>query len=347
MDAHTFEESRRVNTVVASSYVRRPPPLVVLWVVGLLMYGVSVPVMWLVNRLGLTVPLASRMARRQRKSFAAKNPFKGYTPTPHDVFVATFVKSGTNWMMQIAHQLAFHGKSDYAHIHEVVPWPETTLMRPLKGYAIPIEDPAVWMASPEGKRVIKTHFEWELLPYSEVARYIMVIRDPKDVFVSSYFFFLKNGPFGPVAPSVETWLELFLSDGFYFNGSWAANTAGYWAQRHRKNVLVCSFKAMRRDLPGTVRAVADFLGIRASDEVIARVCDKSSFDYMKQHDDKFRTWKFVPWSIDTPMVRKGAQGGSSELLTQAQQRRIDDYFRSELKRLGSEFPYDEFCDVVS
>jgi hypothetical protein len=81
--------------------------------------------------------------------------------------------------------------------------------------------------------------------------------------------------------------------------------------------------------------------------VIARVCERSSFDYMKRNDDKFRTWKMIPWGQETHMVRKGAQGGSSELLSVAQQRRIDDYFRSELKRLGSDFPYDEFCDVVS
>lgn len=334
-----------MNTV-ASSYVRRPPPFIARCLIGVMMFGVAAPVLWLVHRLGLTLRLASFMSRRQRQAVAAKNPFKDYTPTSHDVFVATFAKSGTNWMMQIAHQLLFHGEGQFDHIHEVVPWPDTKLMGPMRGYAIPIEDPAVWMASPEKKRVIKTHFSWDLVPYSEDARYIMVIRDPKDVFVSGYFFFLKNAFGGAVTPSVETWLDLFLSDFFLINGSWVATTAGYWAQRHRKNVLICSFKAMRRDLPGTVRTVAAFLGVRASDEVIARVCERSSFAYMKKNDSQFRTWSLVPWSREGPMIRKGSQGGSSELLTPAQQRRIDDHFRAELKRLGSDFPYDEFCDVV-
>jgi hypothetical protein len=313
---------------------------------GMFAYGVVGPVLWSAERLGLTVRLSSAITRRQRRTFAEKNPFKGYAPTSHDVFVATFVKSGTNWMMQIVHQLLFHGAGDFGHIHEVVSWPDTAVMGPMRGYASPLEDPAVWMASPEKKRVVKTHFDWALLPYSEEARYIMVIRDPKDVCVSSYFFFAKNGPMGPVAPSVDTWLDLFLSDGFYLNGSWAANTAGYWAERHRRNVLICSFKAMRRDLAGTVWRVADFLDVRVSDEVMACVCERSSFDYMKRHDDQFRSWKMIPWGRETPMIRKGSQGGSSELLTAAQQRRIDDHFRSELKRLGSDFPYEEFCDVV-
>ncbi len=37
----------------------------------------------------------------------------------------TYAKSGTNWMMQIAHQLIYHGKGEYNHLHDVVPWPDT------------------------------------------------------------------------------------------------------------------------------------------------------------------------------------------------------------------------------
>lgn len=332
-------------SAVVSTYERKMPPFILRCLFGVMMYAVFAPAVWCLDRIGLSRRVFSRVTRRQHREAAGKNPFKGYVPTSHDVFVATFVKSGTNWMMQIVQQLVFHGQADFEHIHNVVPWPDTKLMGPMKNYAVPIEDPAVWMASPEHKRVIKTHFSWELLPYSTDAHYIMVIRDPKDVFVSSYFFFLKNGPMGPVAPSIDTWLELFLSNDFFINGSWAVNTAGYWAERHRKNVLICSFKSMRRDLRGTVRQVADFLDIRVGDEVIDLVTRKASFDYMKQIDEKFKVWKMIPWGKVGPMMRKGVQGGSSELLSPAQQRRIDEYFMSELKRLGSDFPYAEFCSL--
>ena len=42
----------------------------------------------------------------------------------------------------------------------------------------------------------------------------------------------------------------------------------------------------------------------------------------------------------------GVQGGSSELLNPQQQDRIDEYFMTELKRLGSDFPYEEFCGLA-
>jgi hypothetical protein len=80
--------------------------------------------------------------------------------------------------------------------------------------------------------------------------------------------------------------------------------------------------------------------------VIDRVCDKASFAYMKRIDDKFRAWEMIPWKATAaPMMRKGNEADSSELLTPEQQRRIDEHFIRELRRLGSDFPYDEFCEI--
>jgi len=209
-----------------------------------------------------------------------------------------------------------------------------------------LKEASGWKGSPEQKRVIKTHFNWERLPYSEEARYIAVIRDPKDVFVSSYFF-VRDGLMGPAMPSVDTWFNLYLSDKFVLGGSWAVNTAGYWAQRHRPNVMVVSFKSMKRDLRRTVIDVAAFLDIQVSDAVIEEVCRQSTFEYMKRIDEKFRIGKVIPWRPEGAMIRKGAQGGSSELLSPERQRKVDEYFMAELKRLGSDFPYREFCEVAS
>ena len=80
-------------------------------------------------------------------------------------------------------------------------------------------------------------------------------------------------------PKLETWYRVYLSKNFMMGGSWAENAAGYWAERHRPNVLVLSFRAMKRDLRGTVTAVAAFLGISASDALIDDVCRLSSFEH--------------------------------------------------------------------
>ena len=131
-------------------YKRTPPPLAMRLFFATMLFVMG-PVFWVLQRFKLDGKLFAAMRARQRKELLTKNPFKGYQPTEHDVFVVTYVKSGTNWMMQLAHQLLFHGKGDYEHIHCVVAWPDTDLMGPMRGYAIPLRDPRVWQASPEGE----------------------------------------------------------------------------------------------------------------------------------------------------------------------------------------------------
>jgi hypothetical protein len=248
-------------------------------------------------------------------------------------------------MMQIVTQLAWHGRAEFEHIHEMVPWPDSEMFGPIKGFAIPIGNDSVWKAAPEHKRAVKTHLNWDLIPFSEQARYIMVIRDPKDVFVSGYHFF-KNSMMGR-GLSTDTWLQLFQSEHFPVGGSWAMNAASYWAERRRPNVMVLSFKSIKQDLEGTVRRVAEFLDIHLSEEAMSEVCSKSSFAYMKRVESKFEMWDLIPWRKHSPMIRKGAQGGASEVLSVQQQREMDTYFITELKRLGSDLPYGEFADITA
>ncbi len=315
------------------------------WVMTLATHGVMGPLIHGLERVGGADRLLSAMAVQAQRR-AQENPFRRYAPGPHDVVVMTYPKSGTNWMLQIAHQLIHHARGNYDHIHDVVPWPDTETMPGfMRRYAIPLSQANGWESAPERKRVIKTHFNWDLIPYSPDARYIAVIRDPKDVFVSSYFF-LKDGLYGPAMPKPETWYRLFLSKHFFMGGSWAVNAAGYWAERHRPNVLVLSFKAMKKDLRGAVKAVAAFLETNATDAIIDDVRRLSTFEHMKTIDHKFHMGKTIPWRESGAMIRKGRQGGSSELLTRAQQRDVDAHFKAELRELGSDFPYDEFCDLA-
>src|SRR5580658_445911 len=145
-------------------------------------------------------------------------------------------------------------------------------------------------------------------------------------------------------PSVETMCRAFVLGKALAGGSWADNAAGYWAQRHRPNVLILSFASMKRESESTVRRIAAFLDINVSNEIILEVCRRFSFEYMKAIDGRFAPYRWAPWRKNGRMMRKGQQGGSSELVSAEQQLQIDASCRAQLGRLASDLPYDQICE---
>lgn len=296
---------------------------------------------WLGGQLGLGAPIV----RLFMKQFEAVRPkvesscFAGYRPGAHDVFACCFTKSGTNWALQIAHQIAHRGDGDFEHVHDVIPWPDTAF--PL--IKAKLSDP-VDPRCPTGLRVIKTHNNFPDVPYHPDAKYIVVLRDPKEVLVSLYHFHhsLLRCLVEFTAP-VEELLEMTLraENGPY--GSWSKHTASWWARRDRDNVLVLNFADMKRDLAGAVRQCARLMGVTLTEAEERAVITKSEFAYMKAHASRFMPP--VPRlraGVEPVLVRRGQSGDSGELLSPAQMAEIDRFFSAELLRRGCDLPYDEW-----
>jgi hypothetical protein len=307
-----------------------------------LIYLTTIPTHWVLTKLGYKRGMLPVLVAMSEGRKGGKHAFVSYTPSVQDIFVCTYAKSGTNWMMQLAHQVAFHGAGDYEHIHDVVAWPEMQIIK-----SIALESTLVQKASPAHRRVIKTHLPAKYVPYSEASRYVTVVRDPKEVFVSSYHFCL--GTYGPFMPDIDAWFELFLTKKFPMStgSSWAEHTASYWALRDKPNVLIVFFGDMKKDLHLTAQRVADFLGVSLTADEMKAVVEKSSFSYMSGIDHKFLPMprENTPWANKPKMMREGRSGNAKELLTVGQQNRIDQHFKAELQMLGSDFPYDKYFSV--
>lgn len=306
--------------------------------------GSMLPVVLLTQvakRLGLAKPMV-RLALEVMLSPKKKaKAFEGYDPTRHDVLVATFGKSGTNWMMQIAQQIAHRGEAEFDHIHDVVAWPDT----PVPG-TVGLVDPGPQAQSPTGLRVIKTHLETAYVPYSADAKYLTVLRDPKEVLVSSYYFL--GGLFAVLNHlSIDDWFGLFTRSGA-MAASWAEHTASFWAWRDRPNVLVLNYRDVKKEPRRCLERVADVMGVPLTEAQLEKVLERSSFAYMKARESQFAPPLLPLMKLaDRPlMVRRGQTGESEELLSVAQQAAIDRISQEELRRLGSDFPYASFFDVA-
>lgn len=289
--------------------------------------------------LGVALPAITTIIGHANSDARKAKVFSGYEPTEHDVLVCTFSKSGTNWAMQMAAQIAWRGAAEFEHIHELAAWPEARFAG-----IVPLSDPGPRTRCPTGKRVIKTAMDAAFVPYREQATYVSVLRDPKDVFVSTYhFLFGVFDLFDDI--TLEQWLELFLTPRFPA-GSWAQHTASYWAWRDRPNVRVLLYPEMKRDLAAAVTRVAEAMGVELTPEQHARVVERCSFEHMKANERQFAPPRMRFARTKAQMVRAGKVGGSGELLTRDQQAAIDRHCRAELQRLGSDFPYDEVFEVV-
>jgi hypothetical protein len=216
-----------------------------------------------------------------------------YEPRPDDVFVATQMKCGTTWMEHVVYEVLHRGAGTLVTtgtaLYAVAPWLEGVKSVPL--------DRAPTLGSERPSRIIKTHLPAGLCPRSPAARFIYVARHPASCFASSVDFVVRNT--GGMAAGIALFEEWFCSPELMWWGTWTDHVAGWWRRAATdQNVLFVHFEAMKRDLPGVVREVAAFLGVRPlSDAELAQVVEKCGFDYMQTHQEMFEM--FPPHILQT------------------------------------------------
>jgi len=279
---------------------------------------------WVYKSIGALVSMGERIGNT--------NVFGEYVPTADDIIIACHSRSGTHWMMQIALQIAHLGQADYDYIYDMVAWPDF-----LPGVAIRLSEHPP--SSPTGYRLIKTHAPADSVPYNEVAKYISVIRDPKDVLVSMYYWAPQAFAFlGLRTGTPEDWIDKFIKQQIP-GGWWATHTASWWALRDKPNVHVVMFNAMKSDPATEIERIREFLQVELSPSQYLQVIEKSSFQYMKAINHKFSP--IIGKTAVMDIVREGKTGSGSALFTQGQLARVDAFCKRELQHLGSDFPYDE------
>lgn len=240
-----------------------------------------------------------------------------YKARPDDIFITTYPRSGTHWMSVIVYTLLTNGQpfdKDMGDFLARLPF--------IDRYG---KDVAINMTRPGA---IETHYPFDRVPHHPQAKYIGVIRQPKDVCISLYKILTENSAFDLPHLSFDVFFEMFINgQTSYIN--YFDHIRSLWSHKDDDNVLLISYEQMTNDLRGVIEKVARFLNIdlTADPQLLDRVETYASFDYMKKNYDASRNAYLAqhgpPSEKPINFVRKGIVGDWSSNMTDEQSERLD------------------------
>jgi aryl sulfotransferase len=257
-----------------------------------------------------------------------------------DVVIGTYAKSGTTWVQQILGQLIFNGAEDL-EVAEMSPWID--LRVPPKEVKLPAVE------AQQHRRFLKTHLPVDALVFSPRAKYIYIARDGRDVLWSLYnhhatanekwYDAINNTP-GRVGPPIERppesivqyFREWMDGDGYPWWPFWE-NILSWWNIRDLPNVLLLHFAALKADMPGEIRRIAEFLSIPIDESQWDAIVEHCTFDYMKQHATKTVPLGGIFWDGGAQQfIHKGTNGRWRDLLSEEESQ---EYERIAREKLGA------------
>ncbi len=240
-----------------------------------------------------------------------------YKARSDDTFIITYPRSGTHWMSVIVYGLLTKGQpfdKDMGDYVARIPF--------LDRFG---KDVVANMIRPGA---IDTHYPFDRVPYHSQAKYIGVIRQPKDVCVSMYRILTENPAFGFSQLDFDMFFELFINGQTpyidYFD-----HLRLLWSHKDDDNVLLVSYEQMKENLPTVIRKVAQFLDVDLTNDnqLLDRVETYASFDYMKKNFDSSRNTFLAQHGQATDhsmhFIRKGIVGDWSSYMTDEQSQRLD------------------------
>ena len=255
-----------------------------------------------------------------------------------DIVTATYCKAGTTWMQQMIAQMLLGPDPELA-VAELSPWLD--LRVPPKQVKLPVVE------AQTHRRLLKTHLPVDALVYSPRARYLYIGRDARDVVWSMYnhhananakWYEALNDTPGRVGPPIEPppaeirryWLEWMERDGFPFWPFWD-NMRSWWAIRDLPNLRFVHYNQLKRDMPGQMKALAEFLEIPVEEEDWPRILEYCSFDWMKANATKSVPLGGAFWDAGAQVfINKGVNGRWKDTLTAADNATYESRAKQEL-----------------
>uniref|UniRef100_F6X329 Sulfotransferase n=2 Tax=Ciona intestinalis TaxID=7719 RepID=F6X329_CIOIN len=228
------------------------------------------------------------------------NSARKYKAKDSDVFVCSYPKTGTTWLLTITWLIVHHGEEIPKNYTDSIPTLEFDGCENIEA----IDDG-------EFPRIIKTHFPYKLVPKNLKAKYLYITRNPKDAFVSYYFHVRGfNSVYHWKNPDLSNLYELYIK-GEVTSGLFFDHLKNWYAHRNDPNVLFLLYEDVKQDPRNEVLKIAKFLGdeyekkLKMDDgKILEIILERSSFSHMKG----MSAWHTTYRPENEPFIRKGVIG---------------------------------------
>jgi aryl sulfotransferase len=213
-----------------------------------------------------------------------------------DIVVATPYKCGTTWVQNIVLHLIFQDLK-LRVIGDYSPWVDMRLQ--------PIQELLEKLEGQAHRRCLKSHLPRDGLNLREKSKYIIVGRDPRDVFMSFWNHYSNytdefraemNDTPGRVGPPLircpkdirELW-EMWINRGWfewetegYPHWSNLRHVQTWWDECERSNILFVHYNDLLADLEGEIRRISNYLDIECAESNLSAITNLVTFKSMKR-----------------------------------------------------------------
>lgn len=252
---------------------------------------------------------------------------------PDAVILATFPRSGTHWVYEIAHML-LNKKAHYAtKSREAVFLEGLQDLGPLQSY----------------NQIVSTHLPFRWLPKQHLetgGKIIYVIRNPKDVAVSLYKFMdscnsLLEETFE------EFFFGYFLKEEVMYGGWFDYNKAFIRESEVRKDqIIMLQYEKLQRNTKEELKRLAEFLDVKDADPLLQDIAEKCSFNSLKTAEksaQKDETMSDIMNSIhlkkNPTVYRQGKVGDWKNHFTVAMNETFDKAYTDNMKNVALDIDF--------
>lgn len=249
---------------------------------------------------------------------------------PDDAFLIAYPKSGNTWTRFLVGNLLYGSGVDFLNIPRLIPHFDVM--------------PGRFFLSMPRPRVINCHEAYR--PHYK--RVIYVVRDPRDVVVSLFYFQRKRRIIEDSYP-LDQFVSRFIAGeavGPPRLGSWQQNVGSWLAMRENDpTFLLLRYEDMLRETESALRKIASLLGVDATPERISQAVERSSALEMRGLEKvQGKEWHQSKGTRqEIPFVRSARSGGWKTALSKDAAAEIESAWGPLMDRLG----YERSTDLPS